>query len=94
MLCAASLTWILGCSGKVASEAVLTGVGSPVARSGERLANLFGGSRPVSANARAKDGAMSAHMVLSDEWLDSRPSATGDANWRCLAEALYFEARG
>lgn len=28
------------------------------------------------------------------EWLDARPKATGDANFECLAEALYFEARG
>jgi spore germination cell wall hydrolase CwlJ-like protein len=28
------------------------------------------------------------------EWLDAQASAKGDANWRCLSEALYFEARG
>ncbi len=27
-------------------------------------------------------------------WLDSQPKARGDANWACLTEALYFEARG
>ncbi|MHA6262632.1 cell wall hydrolase [Arenibacterium sp. CAU 1754] len=27
-------------------------------------------------------------------WLDKQPAAKGDAQWRCLAEALYFEARG
>jgi spore germination cell wall hydrolase CwlJ-like protein len=27
-------------------------------------------------------------------WLAAQPEATGDAEWRCLAEALYFEARG
>ena len=26
--------------------------------------------------------------------LDSLPTATGDAEWRCISEALYFEARG
>jgi spore germination cell wall hydrolase CwlJ-like protein len=26
--------------------------------------------------------------------LDRLPRATGDAQWRCLAEAIYFEARG
>jgi len=30
----------------------------------------------------------------SAEWLSSQPAAKGDAEWRCLAEALYFEARG
>ncbi|TMV09514.1 cell wall hydrolase [Ruegeria sediminis] len=28
------------------------------------------------------------------DWLDQLPKATGDEDWKCLAEALYFEARG
>lgn len=28
------------------------------------------------------------------DWLDRLPKATGDEDWKCLAEALYFEARG
>ena len=27
-------------------------------------------------------------------WLDQQPKASGDTHFRCLAEALYFEARG
>ncbi len=27
-------------------------------------------------------------------WVDAQPTARGDAEWRCLSEALYFEARG
>jgi hypothetical protein len=27
-------------------------------------------------------------------WVDARPRASGGEAWRCLAEALYFEARG
>ena len=27
-------------------------------------------------------------------WLESQPKASGGAQWECLAEALYFEARG
>ena len=27
-------------------------------------------------------------------WLDQQPAPKGDENWRCLSEALYFEARG
>lgn len=33
-------------------------------------------------------------VVYSFEWLDAQPKAGGDENWACLAEALYFEARG
>ncbi len=28
------------------------------------------------------------------EWLATQPKASGGAEWRCLSEALYFEARG
>lgn len=31
---------------------------------------------------------------FSPDWLSKRPLARGDANWKCLSEALYFEARG
>jgi len=38
------------------------------------------------------DGAGS--MTYSVKELDARPVATGGADWQCLSEALYFEARG
>lgn len=36
----------------------------------------------------------SSLLSFSAEEIDLLPKATGDAQWRCLAEALYFEARG
>ncbi|MEO0503196.1 MAG: cell wall hydrolase [Pseudomonadota bacterium] len=33
-------------------------------------------------------------VQLSRRWVDAQPTATGNAHWRCLSEALYFEARG
>ncbi|MFZ7090099.1 cell wall hydrolase [Primorskyibacter sp. 2E233] len=30
----------------------------------------------------------------SKDWLSRQPRATGGAEWHCLSEALYFEARG
>ncbi|MFA3916019.1 cell wall hydrolase [Ruegeria hyattellae] len=33
-------------------------------------------------------------VTYSRAWVDERPKAEGDQNWQCLAEALYFEARG
>lgn len=33
-------------------------------------------------------------VSFSKSWLDAQPKANGDAQWRCLSEALYFEARG
>lgn len=32
--------------------------------------------------------------TFSKTWLDSQPAASGGEQWRCLSEALYFEARG
>ncbi|MBM1309419.1 cell wall hydrolase [Sulfitobacter mediterraneus] len=33
-------------------------------------------------------------LEFSRKWIDAQPKASGSAQWRCLAEALYFEARG
>jgi spore germination cell wall hydrolase CwlJ-like protein len=31
---------------------------------------------------------------ITEDWLMSRPAPEGNAEWKCLTEALYFEARG
>ena len=33
-------------------------------------------------------------FLHSKKWLVQQPPATGDEQWACLAEAIYFEARG
>ena len=33
-------------------------------------------------------------LTYSRTWLDAQPKVSGGAQWECLAEALYFEARG
>ncbi len=43
--------------------------------------------------APAKTGG-SLKITYSADWLAGQPAATGKAEWQCLAEALYFEARG
>lgn len=42
----------------------------------------------VSATPKARP------IEFSKGWLDSLPNAQGGDEWRCLSEALYFEARG
>ncbi|MCY4302729.1 MAG: cell wall hydrolase [Aestuariivita sp.] len=32
--------------------------------------------------------------IFSNGWIDSQPAGSGDADWECLTEAVYFEARG
>lgn len=44
-------------------------------------------SRPPVAEAAST-------MVYDEVWLAGQPDATGDAEFECLAKALYFEARG
>lgn len=38
--------------------------------------------------------ARSGSVKFSKSWLDAQPAASGDEHFACLAEALYFEARG
>ncbi|MFK7746353.1 MAG: cell wall hydrolase [Roseobacter sp.] len=33
-------------------------------------------------------------VELTKSWIDQQPDPAGGDEWRCLAEALYFEARG
>ncbi|WP_420860770.1 cell wall hydrolase [Algirhabdus cladophorae] len=33
-------------------------------------------------------------VQYTKDWVSQQPKPRGDAQWRCLAEALYFEARG
>ncbi len=48
---------------------------------------------PVKASAvTGEDGI--TNVRYSSDWLRNQPRANGGAEWRCLAEALYFEARG
>lgn len=38
--------------------------------------------------------ASAANVSFTRSWLDAQPKAKGGAHWKCLSEALYFEARG
>jgi len=42
----------------------------------------------------ARPAAAAGSVKFSRSWIDKQPRATGAAQWRCLSEALYFEARG
>lgn len=46
------------------------------------------------AQERASDKTRSVDLEYSREWLQAQPAASGDEHFECLAEALYFEARG
>lgn len=47
---------------------------------------------PDLAAGLPKDGPPAGEMT--EDWLMAQPAPEGDAEWQCLTEALYFEARG
>lgn len=50
---------------------------------------------PVAVASRgAPDDAPAVTVRIDLASLDGMPPAAGDANWRCLAEAIYYESRG
>ena len=44
--------------------------------------------------ALLRHSATAPAFLHSKKWLVQQPPATGDEQWACLAEAIYFEARG
>ncbi|WP_432816775.1 cell wall hydrolase [Sulfitobacter sp. JB4-11] len=52
------------------------------------------GSKRLGDLMTAPRTASTAGVQFSRAWLDAQPRAQGGDQWRCLAEALYFEARG
>lgn len=52
-----------------------------------RLQDLL--TAPIKTDAQGSE-----NVEFSRAWVDAQPEAAGDAHWRCLSEALYFEARG
>ncbi len=44
--------------------------------------------------ARGENHVSIPAISYTRKWVANQPAATGGADWRCLSEALYFEARG
>ncbi len=57
--------------------------------SGRRLERLITPARKAPASAGKV-----ANIRYDRDWLSTQPAVQGGAQWQCLAEALYFEARG
>lgn len=101
-LCAAVL-W--ASAPAVAQDVTISTSVSPDAAWGNRLGDLMGvetaslasvsGARlrrigsPFTGRQRGEDARVTDMSVL-----DRRPRARGNRQWRCMTEALYFEARG
>ena len=94
------------CAAGVASAQTVSTSTDPTAVFDDRLTNLLShdhkGLRSVSSNRMRKlagleqeeDSNATSEIEYTRAWLDAQPVAKGGNEWRCLAEALYFEARG
>ena len=51
-------------------------------------------SNGMRAKPRPDDLKITPTVQYDRKWLDGQPRASGGEEWECLAEALYFEARG
>lgn len=89
-------TVILALAGTAAADASLVTPKEPSIAKNVELSHLFRGvnKRPVSTDASTTPKVTVSLKSYSREFLEAQPKANGDAEWRCLTEALYFEARG
>ncbi|WP_374647044.1 cell wall hydrolase [Tabrizicola sp.] len=72
-------------AGLLALPALADGRSAPI---GAELVRLPAPDLAAAQSARAQTEG------LTMDWLLAQPAPTGDADWQCLTEALYFESRG
>ena len=72
-------------AGLLALPALADGRSAPI---GAELVRLPTPDLTAAQSARAQTEG------LTMDWLLAQPAPTGDADWQCLTEALYFESRG
>jgi spore germination cell wall hydrolase CwlJ-like protein len=85
--------------GMFTSSALAEGPGAPEVLMAkllgtERAALAGVGSSRIARLASVNPTAASVPNLQSEAWISAQPVAKGGDEWRCLAEALYFEARG
>lgn len=67
-------------------------VATVAARNAPATAPIPGASLPGASLPAAPSATLAARLDFAS--LDAMPAASGDAQWQCLAEAVYFESRG
>lgn len=105
-LAASTIAIFLGLTGIARAEVTVSQSNDPTAVIGNDLAKLLQRERSalsalapttVASSTRARPAAgklETTRMKYDPAWLEKQPAAKGGPEWRCLAEALYFEARG
>ena len=96
-LLAAALLWLTLLSGAALAQQGGVGLGgfTRLASLGSQARGLSGAALPLSRQSerRARDD-LRGPGVFNDTAMAALPSARGNEQWRCLTEAIYFEARG
>ena len=103
----ACLLVVLAGPGRAIADVTLSQSNDPNAALGSKLAELFGSEKMALSEIGAsridrlqtsprmfRVASRTAKFSYTQDYLDSLPAAQGDAQWRCLTEAHYFEARG
>ena len=98
----ATLSLFVGTS--AISDVTLSQANDPAAAVSSQLTSLLGAERngieALSPRRIQKLVALpkvkksKSKITYTRDWVDSQPEVTGDKQWACLSEALYFEARG
>lgn len=99
-----AISMAAACAATVAFADVTLGTSNnPNIALDKRLETLFGAernalntleARGMSALVRAPSGDNAIVAKMNETYLSAMPTAKGGDEWACLAEALYFEARG
>lgn len=78
----------------VSGAATAQDVGSALTRLLGQERSAFNTLDENSVRNLSKRPAELAEFMFEEEWIAKQPPAKGGAEWECLTEALYFEARG
>ena len=101
-----SLVVLCAMSGIASAEVTVSKSNDPNAGYAADLRRLFDGERaalavaaPIALRAASPEWSQRPRTrtdgsPYDDGWLATLPPASGGADWQCLSEALYFEARG
>ena len=96
-------------NGAAFAEVTVSQSNDPTSLMGEQFASLLGTEHDTvnalpdlrlsalangTLNSPDKKSGKASDIEYSDAWLARLPAPTGDTQWECLRQALYFESRG
>lgn len=82
---------VFAMSGMAFGETISDAADTALRKAEQRGLNGVSSARLAGLLSAPKDA---GEVTFSRSWLATQPKPKGDANWQCLSEALYFEARG